>query len=110
MKILDLYIIKSFIKPFLATFFVVLFVLVMQAVWLAFDEIAGKGIDLIFILKFLYYLALMVVPTALPIGVLLSSIMALGTLSENYEFAAIKSAGLFFTKIYTSFNYSYNNN
>ena len=66
----------------------------MQAVWLAFDEIAGKGIDLIFILKFLYYLALMVVPTALPIGVLLSSIMALGTLSENYEFAAIKSAGL----------------
>lgn len=94
MKIFDKYILKSFFQPFLATFFVVLFVLVMQALWLAFDEIAGKGIDLIFILQFLWYLTLMVTPTALPIGVLLSSIMALGNLSENYEFAAIKSAGI----------------
>ncbi len=66
----------------------------MQALWLSFDEIAGKGIDLIFILKFLWYLALILTPTALPIGILLSSIMALGNLSENYEFAAIKSAGI----------------
>jgi lipopolysaccharide export system permease protein len=73
---------------------VVLFVLVMQALWLAFDEIAGKGIDIFFILKFLGYLALILTPTALPIGILLSSIMALGNLSENYEFAAIKSAGI----------------
>ncbi len=94
MKIIDKYIIKSFLQPFLATFFVVLFVLVMQSLWLAFDEIAGKGIDIFFILKFLGYLALMLTPTALPIGILLSSIMALGNLSENYEFAAIKSAGV----------------
>ncbi len=80
--------------PFLATFLIVLFVLVMQALWLAFEDIAGKGIDMIFILKFLYYTALIVTPQALPIGVLLSSIMALGTLSENYEFAAAKSAGI----------------
>lgn len=66
----------------------------MQALWLAFDEIAGKGIDIFFILKFLGYLALILTPTALPIGILLSSIMALGNLSENYEFAAIKSAGI----------------
>jgi lipopolysaccharide export system permease protein len=66
----------------------------MQALWLAFDEIAGKGIDIFFILKFLGYLALILTPTALPIGILLSSIMALGTLAENYEFAAIKSAGI----------------
>jgi len=66
----------------------------MQALWLAFDEIAGKGIDTFFILKFLGYLALILTPTALPIGILLSSIMALGNLSENYEFAAIKSAGV----------------
>src|SRR5210317_198936 len=66
----------------------------MQSLWLAFDEIAGKGIDIFFILKFLGYLALMLTPTALPIGILLSSIMALGNLSENYEFAAIKSAGV----------------
>ncbi len=94
MKIFDKYILKSFLQPFLATFFVVLFVLVMQSLWLAFDEIAGKGIDIFFILNFLGYLALMLTPTALPIGILLSSIMALGNLSENYEFAAIKSAGV----------------
>jgi lipopolysaccharide export system permease protein len=94
LKVLDKYILKSFLQPFLATFFVVLFVLVMQALWLAFDQIAGKGIDLFFILKFLGYLGLILTPTALPIGILLSSIMALGNLSENYEMAAIKSAGI----------------
>jgi len=94
LKIFDKYILKSFLQPLLATFFVVLFVLVMQALWLAFDEIAGKGIDIFFILKFLGYLSLILTPTALPIGILLSSIMALGNLSENYEFAAIKSAGI----------------
>jgi lipopolysaccharide export system permease protein len=66
----------------------------MQALWLAFDQIAGKGIDLFFILKFLWYLGLILTPTALPIGILLSSIMALGNLSENYEMAAIKSSGV----------------
>lgn len=80
--------------PFLATFFIILFVLVMQALWLAFEEIAGKGIDIIFILKFLWYTTLIVSPQALPIAVLLSSIMTLGGLSENYEFAAAKSAGV----------------
>ena len=94
MKILDKYILKSFIKPFVATFLIVLFVLVMQTLWLAFDDIAGKGIDIVFILKFLYYTALIVTPQALPIGVLLSSIMALGNFSESYEFAASKSAGI----------------
>lgn len=94
MKILDKYLLKSFFKPFVATFVIVLFVLVMQALWQAFENIAGKGISLIFILKFLYYTTLMIIPQALPIGVLLSSIMALGNLGENYEFAAAKSAGI----------------
>lgn len=66
----------------------------MQALWVGFDEISGKGIDLGFILKFIGYLALTVVPMAMPIGILLSSIMSLGNLSENYEFAAVKSAGI----------------
>jgi len=93
-KILNKYILKSFLVPFLATFFIILFVLVMQMLWLQFDKIAGKGIGLGHIFKFLGYLAQMQVPLALPIAILLSSIMALGTLSENYEFAAIKSAGI----------------
>ncbi|CAL2081185.1 Lipopolysaccharide export system permease protein [Tenacibaculum sp. 190524A02b] len=62
--------------------------------WLAFDNFAGKGIGVVIILKFLWYSALMAAPQALPIGVLLSSIMTLGGLSENYEFAAAKSAGV----------------
>ena len=94
MRILNKYILKSFLSPFLATFFIILFVLIMQGLWLQFDKIAGKGIDIFIILKFLGYMALMVVPTALPIAILLSSIMALGNLSENYEFAAVKSAGI----------------
>ncbi|PQJ78552.1 LptF/LptG family permease [Polaribacter porphyrae] len=94
MKILDRYILKSFLVPFFATFLIVLFVLVMQALWQTFENIAGKGISFMFILKFLYYTTLMIIPQALPIGVLLSSIMALGNLGENYEFAAAKSAGI----------------
>lgn len=94
MKILDKYLIKSFLVPFFATFFIILFVLVMQALWLAFDDIAGKGISVYFILKFLYYTCLIVSPQALPIGVLLSSIMVMGNLSERYEFAAAKSASI----------------
>ncbi|XRE44236.1 Lipopolysaccharide export system permease protein LptF [Tenacibaculum discolor] len=66
----------------------------MQALWLAFDNFAGKGIGIGIILKFLWYTTLLVAPQALPIGVLLSSIMTLGSLSENYEFAAAKSAGV----------------
>lgn len=93
-KRLDKYILKSFLIPFLATFFIILFVLVMQALWLAFDDLAGKGISIGIILKFLWYTTLIVAPQALPIGVLLSSIMTLGSLSENYEFAAAKSAGV----------------
>ncbi|MCI2228031.1 LptF/LptG family permease [Polaribacter sp. MSW13] len=94
MKILDRYILKSFLVPFIATFLIVLFVLVMQLLWQTFENIAGKGISLPFIFKFLYYTILIVIPQALPIGVLLSSIMALGNLGENYEFAAAKSAGI----------------
>lgn len=94
MKILNKYILKSFLVPFFATFFIILFVLIMQALWLQFDKIAGKGIGIVIIFKFLGYIALMMVPTALPIAILLSSIMALGGLAENYEFAAIKSAGV----------------
>lgn len=94
MKILSKYILKSFLVPFLATFFIILFVLIMQALWLQFDKIAGKGISTVIIFKFLGYIALMMTPTALPIAILLSSIMALGNMAENYEFAAVKSAGV----------------
>jgi lipopolysaccharide export system permease protein len=66
----------------------------MQILWQTFENIAGKGISLPFILKFLYYTTLIITPQAIPIAVLLSSIMALGSMGENYEFAAAKSAGV----------------
>ena len=88
------YILERFLAPFLATFFIILFVLIMQTLWLQFDKIAGKGIGMVIILKFLGYMSLMMVPTALPVAILLSSIMALGAMAENYEFAAVKSAGI----------------
>ncbi len=66
----------------------------MQAIWVGFDKISGKGVGLGFILKFIGYLSLTVVPMAMPIGILLSSIMSLGNFAENYEFAAVKSAGI----------------
>lgn len=94
MKILDKYILKTFFRPFIATFLIVVFVLVMQILWQTFENIAGKGISLPFILKFLYYTTLIITPQAIPIAVLLSSIMALGSMGENYEFAAAKSAGV----------------
>ena len=119
MRILNRYIIKSFLSPFLATFLVILFVLIMQALWLQFDKIAGKGISIMIIFKFLGYLSLMMVPTALPIAILLASIMTLGSLAENYELAAVKSAGislrrfivplLFLMLILSAFNYLFLN-
>jgi lipopolysaccharide export system permease protein len=120
MKILDRYILKTFLVPFAATFLIVLFVLVMQVLWQTFENIAGKGISLPFIFKFLYYTTLIITPQALPIGVLLSSIMALGNLGENYEFAAAKSAGVslqrlvrplfFLTIILSGINFLFLNN
>jgi lipopolysaccharide export system permease protein len=120
MKILDKYILKTFLVPFVATFLIVLFVLVMQVLWQTFENIAGKGISLVFIFKFLYYTTLIITPQALPIGVLLSSIMALGNLGENYEFAAAKSAGIslqrlvrplfFLTIILSGINFLFLNN
>ncbi|KGL64019.1 LptF/LptG family permease [Polaribacter sp. Hel1_85] len=120
MKILDRYILKTFLVPFVATFLIVLFVLVMQVLWQTFENIAGKGISVPFILKFLYYTTLIITPQALPIGVLLSSIMALGNLGENYEFAAAKSAGIslqrlvrplvFLTFILSGINFLFLNN
>ncbi len=92
----------------------------MQAMWLAFDNFAGKGISIPIILKFLWYTTLLMAPQALPIGVLLSSIMTLGSLSENYEFAATKSAGvslprmvrplIFLTFILSGINFLFLNN
>ena len=93
-KKLDALIIKAFIGPFLATFLITLFVLVMQFFWLYIDDLVGKGLDFITLAKLTGYVAAFNVPLALPLALLLSSIMTFGNLGESFELVAIKSAGI----------------
>ncbi len=93
-KKLDLLIVKAFIGPFIATFFITLFVLVLQFFWLYIDDVVGKGVDALTVGRLVMYLAATLVPLAMPLAVLLSSIMTLGNLGETYELIAIKSAGI----------------
>lgn len=93
-KKLDILIIRSFIGPFIVTFFVSLFVLVMQFFWLYMDELIGKGLGIWMILQLLFYMSATMVPLALPLGILLASIMTFGNLGESFELVAIKSAGI----------------
>lgn len=94
MKKLHIFILKSFIGPFVATFFISMFVLIMQFLWRMIDEIVGKGLDFSVIAELLLYIAATLVPMALPLAVLLSSIMTFGSLGENYELIALKAAGI----------------
>jgi len=93
-KKLDSLIIKAFTGPFLATFFIALFVLVMQFLWLYVDDLVGKGLDFSIVSKLIGLYAASMVPLALPLALLLSSIMTFGKLGESFELVAIKSAGI----------------
>jgi len=93
-KKLDILIIRSFVGPFIVTFFVSLFVLIMQFFWLYMDEMIGKGISIWMLTQLLVYMSTTLVPLALPLSVLLSSIMTFGSMGENFELVAIKSSGI----------------
>ncbi len=93
-KKLDILLLRSFIGPFVVTFFVSLFVLVMQFFWVYMDELIGKGLGVWMILQMLFYISSTLVPMALPLGILLASIMTFGNMGEHFELIAIKSAGI----------------
>jgi lipopolysaccharide export system permease protein len=93
-KKLDKLIIKAFIGPFIAVFFITLLVLVMQFFWLYIDDFVGKGLGTGIIFEFIWYQSASLVPLALPLSVLLSSLMAFGHLGETMELVAIKSSGI----------------
>ncbi|RYD51704.1 MAG: YjgP/YjgQ family permease [Sphingobacteriales bacterium] len=93
-KKLDLLLIRAFAGPFVVWFLLTLFVLVMQFFWLYMDELIGKGLEISLILELLLYMSTTMVPLALPLAVLLSSIMTMGSLGENFELVALKSAGI----------------
>lgn len=94
MKRLHLLILKSYFGPFVATFFIAIFVLLMQFLWKYIDDLVGKGIEINVLLELLFYASATFVPMALPLAILLSSLMTFGNLSENYELTALKSSGI----------------
>ncbi len=99
MKKLHKLIISSYLGPFVLTFFITLFILVMQFLWKYIDEMVGKGLEWYIIAKLLFYASANLVPLALPLTILLSSIMTFGNLGENYELIAMKSSGISLQRI-----------
>ncbi len=99
MKKLDWFIIKSYIVPFIITFFIAEFVLVVQFLFVYLDDLVGKGVGVDVILELLFLAFAEMVPMALPLAILLSSIMAMGNLGEKSELTAMKSAGVSILRI-----------
>lgn len=93
-KKLYILIIKQFSLLFVGTFFISLFVLMMQFVWQYIDALIGKGLTLDILGQFFWHMALMMIPQALPLAILLSSLIAFGNLGESSELTAIKAAGI----------------
>jgi len=93
-KILDKYILKTFTITFTTVFVILFFIFILQTIWLFIYDLAGRDLDLMLIVKFLLFGMPRIIPLVLPLSVLLASIMTFGNLAENYEFAAMKSAGI----------------
>lgn len=98
-KKLHLLILRSYIGPAIATFIIVVFVLLMQFLWKYVDDMVGKGLEWNIIVRLLFYASFTFVPMALPVSVLLSSLMTFGNLGERYELVAVKAAGISLRKI-----------
>lgn len=94
MKILDRYILTTYLKTFLSVFIILMLIFVLQSIWLYISELAGKDLAISVIFKFLLYVTPTLIPLILPLTILLASIMVFGSFAENYEFAAMKSTGI----------------
>ncbi len=99
MKKLDRFILTSFVGPFFAILLIVVFILVLQFLWLYIDELVGKGLEFKVIMEFLMWGSCQTLPLALPLATLLSSMMTLGQMGENYELTAMKAAGISLSRI-----------
>lgn len=93
-KKLDIFIVKQFGMLFIGTFFICQFVLMMQFLWRYIDDLIGKGLTIDVLAQFFWYMGLMLVPQALPLAILLSSLITYGNLGESSELTAIKAAGI----------------
>ncbi len=99
MKKLHFFVLKSYIGPLISTFFVVVFILLLQFLWKYIDDLIGKGLELAVIAELLLYTSAGLVPLALPLAILLSSLMTFGNMGENFELTALKSAGISLQRI-----------
>lgn len=102
MKKIDKIVLFSFVGPFVVSFGIALFVLVMQILWLYIDEIAGKGVGVLILIELIGYLSVSTFPLALPIAVLIASVMVMGSLAERYELSSMKAAGVSLIRIMRS--------
>lgn len=98
-KKLDIFIVKSFFMLFIGTFFICLFIFMMQFLWRYVDELVGKGLEMSVMAQFFFYSALTLVPVSLPLAVLLASLITFGNFGERYELLAMKAAGISLLKI-----------
>ncbi len=94
MKKLDKFVLKSFIGPLILTFFIVLIILLLQFLWMYVDELAGKGLEVKIVAELLFQFSLSFVPMALPLAILLASLMTFGNMGEFSELTALKSSGI----------------
>ena len=99
MKTVHKLVLKSYLGPMILTFFIVMFVLIMQFMWRYIDELVGKGLDMSVIGELMFWAAMTLIPMGLPLATLLAAIMTLGNLGENYELLALKSAGISLPRI-----------
>jgi len=93
-KKVDSFVLKSFIGPLIFTFFIVLIILILQFLWMYVDELAGKGLNFKVLSELIYHFSLTFVPTALPLAILLASLMTFGNMGEFSELSALKSSGI----------------
>ncbi len=99
LKKVDLFILRSYLGPLFMTFFVALFILLMQFLWLYVDDLVGKGLEWHVLLRLLFFASSTFVPMALPLAILLSSLMTFGNLGEHYELVALKASGISLKRI-----------
>ena len=93
-KKIDLYVLKNFLGIFLMTFVICIFILLMQFVWMHVTDLVGKGVGIMVFAEFFLYASATVVPLALPLAILLASLMSFGNMGEKFELTAMKSAGI----------------
>ena len=99
MKTIHKLVLKAYLGPMVLTFFIVMFVLMMNFVWRYIDELVGKGLSAGIIIELMSYAMANMIPMGLPLAMLLAAIMTMGNLGENYELLAMKSAGMSLLKI-----------